>query len=82
MSDPNLAQQAGEFGTDAVIDTTVDNLVNPLMDGVLSHLPGGEGIEQMLNTEVDQVINNEINTEVNKGVGGMIQDAENLFNRE
>jgi len=82
MSDPDFAQQAGEFGVDAAIDTTADNLINPILDGVASHVPGAEGFEQMLNTEVDQVINNEINTEVNKGFGGMIQDSENLFNRE
>ncbi|MEH2059566.1 MAG: hypothetical protein V7K97_26115 [Nostoc sp.] len=82
MSDPNFPEQAGEFGVDAAIDTTADNLINPIFDGVASHVPGAEGFEQMLNTEVDQVINNEINTEVNKGFGGMIQDSENLFNRE
>ncbi len=82
MSDPNFAQQAGEFGVDAAIDTTADNMINPIVDGIASHIPGAEGFEQMLNTEVDQIVNNDINAEVNKGVGGMIQDGEHLFNRE
>ncbi len=82
MSDPNFAEQAGEFGVDATIDTTADNFINPILDNVADHIPGAEGFEQILNTEVDQVINNEINTEVNKGADGIIQDAENLFNRE
>ncbi len=82
MSDPNFTEQAEEFGVDAAIDTTADNLINSIIDGVAAHIPGAEGFEQMLNTEVDQVINNDINNEVNKGVGGMIQDAENLFDRE
>lgn len=82
MPDPNFAQQAGEFGMDAAIDTTADNVVNSVVDGVASHIPGAEGFDQMLNTEVDQVVNNDINAEINKGVGGMVQDAEGFFNRQ
>lgn len=52
MSDPNFPEQAGEFGVDAAIDTTADNLINPILDGVASHIPGAEGFEQMLNTEL------------------------------
>jgi hypothetical protein len=36
-------------------------------------------VDQMLRTEADQVVNNAINSEINKGVGGMLSDAEGLF---
>jgi len=36
-------------------------------------------VDQMLKTEVDQVANNAINNEVNKGVAGMMHDAEGFL---
>jgi len=66
MSDPNPLQQAGDFAADAAIDTAADNLINQGIDAIAAHIPGGNLVEQMLKTEVDQVVNNEINQEVNK----------------
>jgi hypothetical protein len=77
--DPNIFQQAGDFAVDAAVDTTVDNFVNQGVDMVAQHLPGGQMVDQMLRTEADQVVNNAINSEINKGVGGMLSDAEGLF---
>ena len=77
--DPNIFQQAGDFAVDAAVDTPVDNLVNPGIDMVAQHIPGGQMVDQMLKTETDQVVNNAINSEINKGVGGMLSDAEGLF---
>jgi hypothetical protein len=79
MTDPNFAQQAGDFAADAAIDTTVDGALNQGIDAIASRFPGGQGVEQMLNTEVDQVVNNDINAELNKGVDGMLKDAEGLL---
>lgn len=81
MTDPNFMQQAGDFGMDAAVDTTVDGFLNQGIDTIASNLPGGQGFEQMLNTEADQVVNNDINNELNKGVEGMLQDLGGLFNR-
>lgn len=82
MTDPNFMQQAGDFSMDAAIDTSVDGFVNQGVDSIASRVPGGQGFEQMLNTEVDQTVNNDINNELNKGVNGMLQDVEGLFNRQ
>ena len=60
MSDPNFNQQAGDFAMDAAIDTAADNLANEALNAVVSRVPGGQAIEQMLDTEVDQMLNNEI----------------------
>ena len=79
VSDPNLLNQAGHFAEDAAVDTSVDGFVNQAIGAVAAHIPGGAGVQQMLTTEVDQVINNDINAELNKGVGGMLQDVEGLF---
>ena len=82
MSDPNFAQQAGNFAADAEVDTLADNLINQGVDAIASHIPGGEGFEQQLRTEVDQVVNNAINNEVNKGVDGVTHDIEGFFHKE
>ena len=82
MSTPhenNLLQGVGNFASDAVVDTTADNFINHEVDAVASHLPGGQMVDQMLKTEVDQVANNAINNEVNKGTDGIMHDAEGLF---
>ncbi len=82
MSTPrenNFLQGAGNFAGDAVVDTTADNFINQGVNDVASHLPGGQMVDQMLKTEVDQVANNAINNEVNKGVDGIMRDAEGLF---
>jgi len=79
MSDPNFAQQAGDFAIDAAVDTAADGVLNQGIGAIASHIPGGDAVKQMLETEVDQVVNNAINTEINKGVGGVIQDVEGLF---
>ncbi|GAC1427975.1 MAG: hypothetical protein PVS3B3_15820 [Ktedonobacteraceae bacterium] len=82
MSTPhenNFLQGVGNFASDAVVDTTADGFINQGIDAVAIHLPGGSMVDQMLKTEVDQVANNAINNEVNKGVGGMMGDAEGLF---
>jgi hypothetical protein len=82
MSDPNLFQEAGDFTADAAIDTAADGIINRGIDAVGAFIPGGEMVERMLETEVDQVVNNEINSEVNKGVGGIERDVEGMFGGE
>ncbi len=82
MTEPNWEQQAGNFAMDAAVDTEADKVANMALDGVLDRIPGGAGAEQMLNTEVDQNLNNTINAEINKGVGGIIQDAEGFFGHQ
>lgn len=82
MSDPNFAQQAGNFAVDAEVDTVADNLINQGVDMIASHIPGGEGFEQQLRTEVDQVVNNAINNEVNKGTNGVMQDVEGFLHKD
>jgi|GEM_PF-5057826 len=52
MTDPNLAQQAGDFAVDAAVDTEADTLINQGVDAIASHIPGGEMFEQQLRTEV------------------------------
>ena len=81
MSNPNFAQQAGDFAMDAAVDTAADGVINNALHAVEQHvpIPGGQMVDQMLQTEVDQVANNAINNEVNKGVGGMLGDVEGLF---
>ncbi len=82
MSTPhenNFLQGVGNFASDAVVDTTADNFINQGVDMVATRLPGGQMVDQMLKTEVDQVANNAINNEVNKGVNGMMGDVEGLF---
>ena len=75
----NFLQGAGNFASDAVVDTTADGFINQAVDGLASHLPGGQMVDQMLKTEVDQVANNAINNEVNKGNDGILRDVEGLF---
>lgn len=79
MSDPNFAQQAGNFA----VDTTADGFINSGLNTIEQHvpIPGGQMVDQMIQTEVDQVVNNEINTEANKGVGGILGDVEGLFGK-
>ncbi len=79
MSDPNFAQQAGDFVADAGVDTAADGFINQAIDGIASHIPGGEMVDQMLKTEVDLDVNNTINAEVNKGAGGILGDIEGMF---
>ena len=82
MSTPhenNFLQGVGNFATDAAIDTTADNFINQEVADVASHLPGGQMVDSMLKTEVDQAANNAINSEVNKGTAGMMHDAEGLL---
>ena len=77
MSDPNFAQQAGEFAVDAEVDSTVDNLVNQTIETVASHIPGEQMFDQALRTEVDQVVNNEINAQLDERLGGLFGRGEN-----
>ncbi len=82
MSTPhenNILQGVGNFAGDAGIDTTADNFINQEVDALASRLPGGQMVDQMIKTEVDQVANNAINNEVNKGAGGLMGDAEGLL---
>ena len=81
MSEPNFAQKAGGFAADAAVDTTADGVINNLLNAAEQHvpIPGGEMVDKMIQTEVDQVANNAINNEINKGVGGMLGDVESLF---
>ena len=79
MSDPNFAEQAGDFAADAAVDTTVDGFLNQAIDGIASYIPGGAMVDQMLKTEIDQDANNAINAELNKGAGGMLKDIEGVF---
>ena len=77
--EPNLLGQVGNFTQDAAVDTTVDGFVNQAIGAAAAFIPGGAAVQQMLTTEVDQVINNDVNAELNKGVGGMLQDVEGIF---
>lgn len=77
MSEPNFAQQAGNFAFDAAVDGFINNALNTAEQHV--PIPGGEMVDKMINTEVDQLANNAINGEINKGVGGMLGDVEGLF---
>ena len=82
MSTPhenNILQGVGNFATDAAIDTTADNFINQEVNSVASHLPGGQMVDAMLKTEVDQVANNAINNAGNKGTDGIMRDAEGLL---
>ena len=81
MSEPDLTAKAGGFAADAAVDTTADGFLNNALHGVEEHVPvpGGQVVDQMIQTEVDQVANNVINNEVNKGVGGILGDVEGLF---
>ncbi len=80
MSDENLMEQAGNFTADAAVDTAADSVINQGIAAVASFIPGGNMVQQMLTTEIDQDINNKINTEVNKGMDGMLHDAEEVLN--
>ena len=71
MSDPNIAEQAGNFALDAGIDTAADGFLNNLIDGVSSHIPGSEAVAQVLKTGVDLAANNAINSEIGNVEGGM-----------
>lgn len=92
MSDPNSGQQpnpsigqkVGDFAADAAIDTTADGFINQGVGAIEARIPipGGEIVDKMIITEVDQVVNNEINTEVNKGAGGIIGDVEGIFHHK
>ncbi len=66
---------ASNFASAAVIDTTADKFINQEVDAAAPHLPGGQMVDQMLKTAIDQAANNE----VNKGVDGMMRDAEGLL---
>lgn len=81
MSEPNFAQKAGDFAADAAVDTTADGFINNELNVVEQHvpIPGGQMVDKMIQTEVDQMANNAINNELNKGVGGMLGDVEGLF---
>jgi hypothetical protein len=63
---PNLAEKAGNFAMDATIDTGADGMINRVVDGFASHLPGGEGIDTIAKTGIDLAANNAINAEVGK----------------
>jgi hypothetical protein len=68
-NEPNMAQQVGNFALDASVDTAADGFINNLIDGVASHLPGGEMLETVLKTGVDLAANNAINAEIAKVEG-------------
>jgi hypothetical protein len=61
---PNVAGATGGFAVDAGVDTAADGVINNLVDSVASHIPGGAGMETVLNTGVDQQANNLINGEI------------------
>jgi hypothetical protein len=79
MSDPNFPEQTGDFAIDAAIDTIADNLTNKTIEAVSAYIPGGETVEPMLETEVDQVVNNEINSVVNQEGEALMDKAQNFF---
>ena len=76
---PNTAQQTENFAADAAIDTSADGFINRALNEAASFIPGGQSVEPMLQTEIDQDANNVINTEVNKGVDGVMKDIEGFF---
>jgi hypothetical protein len=71
MSDPNFVERAGEFGLEAAIDTAANKIANEAIHAVASHIPGGQSVEQMLDTEVDLVLDNSINAQVNERIEGV-----------
>jgi len=66
-----MVEQAGNFALDAGVDTAADGFINNLIDGVASHLPGGETMAQVLKTGVDLAANNAINSEISNVEGGV-----------
>jgi hypothetical protein len=69
MGDDNLLDKVGGFAADAGVDTFADNEINSVVDGIASHVPGGAGMETVLNTGVDLQANNFINAELGKVEG-------------
>ena len=73
---PNLAEKVGSFAVDASVDTAADGAINSMIDGVASHLPGGQMIDSVLKTGVDLAANNAINAEIGKVEGAFGQKPE------
>jgi len=71
MSEHNKAEQVTELGIDAAIDTAANQIANKLIHSVVSHLPGGQSIEALIETEADLILDNAINQEVSKRVEGV-----------
>ena len=44
----NFFQEAGQFASDAAIDTAADGAINRAIDGVAEHVPGGGAVDAML----------------------------------
>ncbi len=66
MGDENMLEKVGGFAADAGVDTFADNEINSVVDGIASHVPGGSGMEAVINTGVDLAANNAINGELGK----------------
>ena len=63
MSDPNFLEQAANLAKNAGIDTS------DLIDGVASHVPGGDAVAQVLKTGLDMA--------TNKGASSEAGESEN-----
>lgn len=82
MRDPNFQNNPNpNSGFDGTADNAADGLVNQGLADIESKIPipGGQGVDQTINTKVDQLVNNEINTELNKNSGGIIGTIKRLL---
>ncbi len=76
MADQNNNQQNNTNASG--IDKNVDNEVNKGIDSASNRVPEGQKIDQAVKPKADQAVNNELN----KGAGGMKNDAENLMGKK
>jgi hypothetical protein len=67
----NNPEGVGEFAVDAGVDTAANNLANRVIEGVAEHIPGGQAIEPMIETEADLMLDNRINEGVNERIEGV-----------
>ncbi|HEY4438894.1 MAG TPA: hypothetical protein VGN14_00475 [Candidatus Elarobacter sp.] len=65
----NFFEKAGEFASDAAIDTAADAEINRVVDGVAEHVPFGSQVDAMAKTGIDLAANNAINAELTRVEG-------------
>jgi len=69
-SGENLLEKFAGVAGDATVDNQADGVINNVLDSVASHIPGGEAVEGIVKTGVDQAANTAINDELGKLFGG------------
>jgi hypothetical protein len=60
----------------------VDGLVKKAVDAAAEHIPGGDKVEELINSEAGQNITNKISEEVSKGVEGAVDSVQGLLGKE